>query len=516
VCALLAATACTPAWRQAYQRGESALAGGRYDDAAVAFSESCEVDAQASDACVRAKTLRKEAVETALSRALGPCAESLGTCLGMLRTARQLAVHDPTLAARVAAALDDASAAHAARCAALSEETYEDLMVKARCFGHHEQTLGTAAHARRVDDGLTALAAIVDPTDAPQEPAWAVVRAGLAQCYGPTPARQQTLASARERFVATHTTTLALTEVKGLPTRVKGALCNSDALARTPVRCTDSAGLQLAVSMRTGDIRYSERQTQKSVRYVDWVEERTNPAYRPLQRRVAQLQDEHRQSQQTVDIAKADCRAAQDILRQASYCHDCEARSQEEQFCGRVRITEESQRRLKDALSDAERELRRTDPTLRIEHYAEFPYTETRHSWEQPIRVEARCHHPALGFTEPQLAADRAVRFEDDSHVGFARAGLRENPRDDPSAAAFVQQAEQTAVAELEGYLDRCLRSLAADPRFCQSSLDCLMRKALYSGQDPLQAGMGDLASAIDQNHPALPRMHCRTTTGSP
>jgi hypothetical protein len=75
---VVALAGCTPPWKQAYVRGENAIASARYDDAAIAFSESCELDGPASDACVRAKTLRRQAVADAVGDAEKMCRSDLG------------------------------------------------------------------------------------------------------------------------------------------------------------------------------------------------------------------------------------------------------------------------------------------------------------------------------------------------------------------------------------------------------------------------------------------------------
>lgn len=94
-------SACTPPSKQATVRSEQAFAGARYDGAAVAFSEACDLDAHVSDAGVRAKTQRRRAVASAVTQAHDRCGAGLGACLQALATARTLAVHERALGEQV-------------------------------------------------------------------------------------------------------------------------------------------------------------------------------------------------------------------------------------------------------------------------------------------------------------------------------------------------------------------------------------------------------------------------------
>lgn len=164
-------SACTPPSKQATVRSEQAFAGARYDGAAVAFSEACDLDAHVSDAGVRAKTQRRRAVASAVTQAHDRCGAGLGACLQALATARTLAVHERALGEQVEGLLDDASARHSERCLKQGEpRTFESTMVAAGRLAQHEAAVGTAAHRRRVDGGLGPLA---DGLDAPRtlEPA---------------------------------------------------------------------------------------------------------------------------------------------------------------------------------------------------------------------------------------------------------------------------------------------------------------------------------------------------------
>lgn len=524
VVVLLATTlgGCTPPWKQAYLRGEESIARARYDDAAIAFSESCELDGAASDACVRAKTLRKRAVEDALVDADTPCQTDLGACLKRLKVARTLAVNERALAHPVARMIDAASAAHLRRCEDDgSERTYQSAMIRARCIAAHEGDIGTAAHRRRVDDALGRLAATLDaqPHDAVKdaELPFIAIRAGLAACYAPTPVREAAVQDVRQRLVDRHQVTLDVGPLEGLPSGVVDVVCGSAAVRRGPTRCGRGPGgpgvstLAVGAALRTGDVRHSRRDTAKSVRYVDHVEEQPNPEHRRLKARVATLQDEHRSATATADAARSDCSAAERALSTASYCYDCEARSAKELLCGRRDAAERAKDELRRAVDDEERALRQTDEINRIEHFAEFDFIETRHIWEQAVEVAGRCSETRGAFAAPALAAARTVRFEDDAHIGFARARLPEDPLVEPTGAMFATEARQLASDELVAFVDGCLTSFAADPTRCDGALDCSLRRALYRGEDPVASGIAAFADVVDEARPDLPRFPCRT-----
>ena len=511
-----ALTGCVPPWKQAYLRGEDSIMRARYDDAALAFSESCELDGAASDACVRAKSLRKRAVEDALGVARVPCKNDLGSCLKALKVARSLAVNERRLAEPVARMLDDASTAHMRRCADEDVEgSYQSTVMHARCIAMHEREVGTTAHGRRVSETLAGLAEMLRPVSGGDkvELPYAAVRAGLAQCYAPTPARAALVDDLRGQIVARHRVDLNVGRLDGLPSGIVDVVCGSDAVNRAPVRCgrgRSGALLSVTGALRIGNVDSTRRNTAKSIRYVDHVEQKPNPEHRRIKARLQALQDEHRAARVAADAASNDCAAAERALQVDGYCFDCEARSAKEQFCGRRDVAERARDEWRRAADDEERALRQTDEILRIEHFAEFDFIETRHVWEQPVEVTGRCTADA-GFAAPALAATRTVRFEDDSHVGFARARLPEDPLVEPTGSMFANEALQIASSELVTFVQQCLSSFANDPTRCDGSLDCHQRRALYRGEDPVAAALGAFADIVDQARPDLPRFPCRS-----
>lgn len=519
----VAVAGCTPPWKQAYVRGENAIAAARYDDAAIAFSESCELDDAASDACVRAKTLRRRAVADAVGDAEKVCRDDLARCLDRLRTARGLAVHERALGEQVEALLDDASARHVQRCEAQPERTYHATMIAARCIALHEEAVGTTAHRRRVDEALARLADGLSPAvrdggvdGRDDDVAFAAVRHGLAQCFAPTPARAAAVVEARRRIAERHQARIIVGALEGLPRSFIDVVCGGDAVARAPVACGVEPGrggvvLEVGAGLGAGRVGHSTRDTDKVVRYVHHIEERPNPEYPRVRNRVAVLQDQTRAAATTLDAAKIDCDGAEDELRVASYCYDCDARARKDRLCARKDAAERAHREVADLLDDEERRLRQTDEVLRIAHHADFAFTETRHVWEQPVRVEARCIEATTkGFTQPPLSATRTIRFEDDTHVGFARAGLAEDPLVEPTGAMFSEQATDIAREELTAFVGRCLDAFAADASRCGDPLDCFQRRALYRGEDPIVASIGSFADVIDRARPDLPRFPCR------
>lgn len=523
IAVVVAVAGCTPPWKQAYVRGENAIASARYDDAAIAFSESCELDGAASDACVRAKTLRRRAVADAVGDAEKVCRSDLGRCLDRLRTARGLAVHERALGEQVEAVLDDASARHVQRCEAQPERTYQATMIAARCVALHEEAVGTTAHRRRVDEALARLADGLSPAvrdggvdGRDDDVAFAAVRHGLAQCYAPTPARAAAVVEARQKIVERHQAGLVVSGLEGLPRSFVDVVCGSEAVARAPVRCGVERGsgrvvLDVAASLGAGRVGHSTRDTDKVIRYVHHIEERPNPEYPRVRDRVATLQDQTRAAATTLDAAKIDCDGAEDELRVASYCYDCEARARKDRLCAREDAAERAHREVKNLLSDEESRLRMTDEVLRIPHHADFAFTETRHTWEQAVRVEARCAEPTTkAFAQPPLQASRTIRFEDDTHVGFARAGLAEDPLVEPTGAMFADSANGIAREELVAFVGRCLDAFAADAGRCGDPLDCFQRRALYRGEDPVVASIGSFADVVDKARPDLPRFPCR------
>ncbi len=518
VVAAATSTGCTPPWRQAYVRGEDAIAVAKYDDAAVAFTESCEIDPQASDACVRAKTLRKRAIESALSTAKAPCERDLGRCLNALKTARRLGVHEKALGKKIAEVLDDASARHVAACVARGSESWATSIAQGRCLTHYEDDVGTVAHQRRVQESLAALANTLEARS-DDDDAMRAVRAGFVQCIAPSAEREARLSQTRQAVVNRHGAVFVVADLDGLPSGVGRALCQSPAVTRSPVLC-DAGGkqaagrlptLQLRGALTTGRVTEYTARTNKSVRYVDHVEERANPEHARLKDRVATLDDENRRARVDVDSATSSCRAAETQLMNASYCYGCAERTQKESACDQKRIAEDALRDAKRALDDAERELRQTDAVLRIEHMAEYPYVETRHTWEQPAHVAAACLEARGAFRAPALDVDRTVSFQDDTHVGFSRAGLAEDPLREPTGAMFSSSAVEIASAELVSYAERCLQAFASDDSRCQDGIDCLQRRSLYVGEDPVVASLQAMASVVDDTFPGLPRLRCRS-----
>jgi hypothetical protein len=509
-------TACTPPWRQAYLRGEDAVARGRAADAAVAFGESCDLDDAASDACVRARTLRRQAVEDALVASKSACTRDLGPCLDALEAARPLGAQERELGARLEAVLDDASARHVTRCEALASGTYQEAMIKARCLALRENDVGTGAHHQRVGAALARLADALDlppsssssSSSSSKTPALQAIHAGLALCYAPTSARAAVANAARDAVTAHHAAAVDVTLVSGLRAEVQGSLCRAMA-KRAPVRCERRPGaLQVRAAVTAGDVEHTTRRTQKAVRYVDHVEEKPNPEYARLRDIVDQSTASIRQAAIERDDRKADCDTAESQLRIAEYCYDCGERVHRDDVCARARDADSRHGDLERAHWSKENDLRRTDAVLRIEHTAVFDYVEVRHAWTQPFRIEGRC---SLGaFQEPALDANRTVRFEDDEHVGFGPAGLPNDPVTEPSGAAFASEVHDTGASEVGAYVDRCLTSFGADATHCDSDFDCFVRRALYRGEDPLNAAMGAFADAVDQARPDLPRVPCR------
>ncbi len=503
---------CAPPWKQAYVRGEQAIAAARYDDAAVAFSESCDLEPDVSDACVRARTLRRRAVESAVSAASERCGSDLGACLQSLKTARALAVHERELGAQVEALLDDASARHAERCALTDgPRTFESMMVAARCLAQHEDAVGTAAHRRRVAEGLGRLADGLDPGDDDDLPQRSV-RAALAHCYAPTSTRADAVRAALGAIVARHRARLQIGTLDGLPTPVGEALCEAGAVRRGPLRCDAGGGPVVVVeaALGAGRVGHETHETPKAVRYVAHVDERPNPDYAQVRQRVADLQDQTRAAAAAKDAADIACRAAEDTLRQAGYCTSCDARTQEERECDQKDAAERALREVRDHLDDEERRLRNTDPVLRIPRYADFSFIETRHVWEQPVQLQARCNERNGPFALPPWSTTRTVRFTDDTHVGFARAKLAEDPLVEPTGAQFAEETLGLARGELQAFVDRCVEAFAQDATRCDGTLDCAQRRALYRGEDPVASLVGSFSAAVDQSRPDLPRFPCR------
>ncbi len=485
-------TACTPPWKQAYQRGEQAVATARYEDAAIAFSESCDLSITDSDACVRADSLRRRVVDDALRNGEQACRSDLSDCLKWLQTARTLAVREPTLAAKVGARLDEASASHVARCMEQRKGSYAEIMIAARCAAKDEAKVGTAAHIRRVSDALAAIAQTLD-SDVDQA-SFNAVRAGLAQCYAPTATR------------AHHTERMGVGTLDGLPPSFANVLCAAPSVTRAPIQCGTGTGMNIDVTGRLEQARvtYSTSRTNKSVRYVDWVEEKENPEHRRLQRRVRDLQDEHRRKLGDVDSAKVECSAAERALQEASYCYSCVERTNKDRTCDQERAADDDARRSKRALDDEESKLSRTDAVLRINHYADFDYVETRHTWEQGVRIEGTCTNTQA------VAADRKVRFVDDTHVGFSRAGLAEDALSEPTGAMFDRARLNITAEELIPLVNRCVAQLADNASRCTDELDCHMRKSLFAGEDAVASAIEAFAAVVDKQRRDLPRFACR------
>jgi hypothetical protein len=507
------ASACTPPWRQAYIRGEEAIVGARYDDAAVAFTESCEIDATASDACVRAKTLRKRAIESALSAAEQPCATDLSRCLQILKTARTLGVHERSLGKRIEGVLDDASARHVAACEAAGHTTWGQAMALGRCLGNHENDVGTTAHHRRVAAALQRLATSLEE-GSDDDTATSVLRAGFVQCIAPTAERAGVLAQARAAIVARHQASLSISSLQGMPPEIARFICTSRGVTRAPVSCgpgLEGATLELTGVLETSRVTEQTSRTAKNIRYVDHIEERANPEHARLKDRVDTLSDDTRRAQAEAERADSACSAAETQLRYDSHCYNCDARTAKDAACDQDQLAERALRDAKSALDDAERELRNTDAILRIEHTALFDYIETRHTWQQPTRVLGTCQSRDATFQAPELVAERVVAFQDDTHVGFARAGLAEDPLVEPTGAMFQAGARDIASAELVSYAERCLMSFATDSRRCAGGFDCLQRRSLYEGDDPVVASLQAMAALVDKEDPTLPRLRCRT-----
>jgi hypothetical protein len=506
------AASCAPPWRQAYLRGEEAVASARYDDAAIAFTESCEVDADASDACVRASTLRRGAVETALRAAAPFCANDLVPCLDRLRTARSLAVYERSLGEKVEALLDDTSARHVQRCMQARERhTIEAAMVAARCVTAHEDNVGTQAHRRRVDEALALIAQELDPQKT--EPiALRAVRAGLALCYAPTAVRTTAVSHAFAAVVKRHRARLSVGPLEGVPSSFVDVLCQTAGMRRGAMDCDAGGGPVVLVDARLdrGRVEHTTRDTEKSVQYVARVDEQPNPDFARVRERVADLQDEVRRAADRKDAATVDCRSAEVALREAGYCYDCNERSARERMCQQQDSAERAMRDVESQLGDEERRLRNTDEVLRIPRYAAFDFVETRHTWELPVRLDARCRESSGTFAVPSLSVTRTVRFFDDTHIGFSKARLAEDPLNEPTGTMFDEETLATARTELVAFVDRCVEAFADDGSRCEGAIDCTQRRALYRGEDPITAAIAALSASIDQANPGLPRSRCR------
>ncbi|MBI1949711.1 MAG: hypothetical protein HYS27_28750 [Deltaproteobacteria bacterium] len=508
VVALVALAGCVPPWRQAYVRAEDALATGRYADAATAFTESCDQDATASDACSRAKTMRRQVVEETVLTAKRACTDDLRACLSSIADARRLVVREPELRRQVEALLDEASAAHVGRCRALPAKTYHDAMLRARCLALAEDEVGTEAHHARVREALAELASTLDPGDG-EAAVDRLVRAGLAQCYAPSAARAGAVERARQAVVQRHRHDIAL-DVDGIRGDVAVALCNALA-ARAPVRCVERAGattIRVAGSFDLGRVEHSARRVPKSVRYVDWVEEQPNPQHVELRRAVDKLAGEVRATQRAADEAKNACDAADEAVRRADYCYDCDERSRRDEVCAYKDTAERALREVKSAHDDKERQLRFTDAVLRIDHTAVYDYVELHHVWELPSQVQAAC--AVARFTDPPLSAQRVVRVEDVEHTGFPRAGLVQDPLVEPSGAELAERAQRIAHDELLAFTSRCLTSLSKDTSRCDGPLDCWVREALYAGRDPLTSVVDGFSQTLSNQRPDLPPIACR------
>lgn len=506
--AIIAVASCVPPWRQAYLRAEDALKTGRYADAATAFTESCDQDSTASDACSRAKTMRRQVVEETALTARRECDDDLRACLSSIADARRLVVREPELRSQVESLLDGASAAHLTRCRALPTKTYHDTMLRARCIALVEEEVGTEAHQARVRDALAELASGLDPADG--LPAVdRLVRAGLAECYGPTPARASAIERARQAVLQRHWHDIAI-EVGGVRGDVEAALCSALA-ARAPVQCVDRAGastVRLNGSFDVGRVEHGVRRVPKSVRYVDWVEQQPNPQHTELRRAVDALAGEVRAAQRAADEAKTSCDAADETVRRAQYCYDCDERALRDELCARKDSAERALRDVKSAHDDKDRQLRFTDAVLRIEHTAVYDYVELHHLWELPSLVRADCTLARL--SEPPLSAQRVVRVEDLEHTGFARAGLAQDPLVEPSGAELAERAQRVAHDELLAFTSRCLTSLSKDPGRCDGPLDCWVREALYAGKDPLASVIEGFSQTLTDKRPDLPPIACR------
>lgn len=451
--ALMTASGCNTAYRQAMAAADEAIARGDFLTAARAYRDACKASPDDEKACSQAPIFAQKATDQALESARPACgAGDLDRCIPPLLAARDLLPDHP----EVNGLLTQASQLHTERCTTQwkDENTLSIAVSRLACLqaraaqfpvpGYQNNLTETA---NRISSRFAQLAATAQSQGSAGA---ASVLWSTAQCLAPSQDGATRVQQAQQSFLDQSAIPVVARIGGTVPPRVAAGLENlCDSLSRSwpaVVRCASPnpvAGqpdpLQVQVDALIERSVENVLEDVRDVRYVSGTRQVYNPGFREARKRLAQAEDAVRMTDQRKRNKDKEC--AGGAAAHDATCVDCPEGKKKKSPCDEAKdLTEELKRRVQEA-NAARDNLAHTPEMVSEDVYDNFRYSVLTHRWASGFRFTLQSNTPGVA---PYAQQSGMLSFEDQEHVGFSPAGIEADPLVVPPpqayADAFLQQ----------------------------------------------------------------------------
>lgn len=507
---MVGALGCSAAF-QAAREGQLALDRGDVEAAARHYYSACR-QSEDKDWCERADRLYADVKETLIAEAKPVCGQpgQERKCFDILNRARRVK-DDPQLATLA----DLSGATWLASCRKTQVTTPVDAVLRVRCVETMRSDVSTMAYGQQLAAERKAMAEFVSAqakTAADQRLIGnAFGLSTLARCLSDELPPSLSLEATRRQLISnlvvkTQVATDGLADAPGICSMLQKR-------SNERLECVSTASeLGLRVGLTGSQVSHDFTDTVHDVTYVARREVYQNPEWHRLEGIRQQLERNARAAQKNAALAKDDCEIAQNDLRRAKYCQNCEARRNEEAYCKRASTMDDFRRAANRDLDDAESNLRMTKRELVNEITDVYRYTERVHTWRQNFRVVIASSNPALPGRDFTIEASRTSIDRPD----FPPAGIEGRVARAPSQADLDAQGADELHDALAEWIKQSTTTLAntKEAACARTSgdapkLECRMGAAFLRGEEPGRFYVTELGKVADAKaaYPAAPCM---------